>query len=802
MLHFGAGRKYPRKLIADYISSMSFSAPLTSSVIRSRGFGAPSYTRATTASIEDHESVVRYCLSGEARFKKSRRVRNLVSWDLSGAGWSKIAAGTGVIPVVTPGQTAPDGTATAYRVQLDRGAGTTSGDLSYLSASAPTAPGPVAGNVLRSTAWIRSNTGSPQLFNLRAGNKVTLLTATTEWRRLDSGTGSWTANYAQISATGNTTAQVVDLLVWHPQLEDVSDQANQNPSEEVSNGAPKLNELIQTQNFDSASWTKTRSSITANAVAAPNGTLTADKLVEDTTVTNSHLVSMAGIPLDASVRELFVFAKQAERSALFIQLYDGTTTYSGNFNLATGSVGTTSNATSSITPLSDGWYRCAIVTNTPTAAASGSVTYSIQNPLGTNIYTGDGTSGLYLWEGGLRRIDVAGDYFSVGNVYPFHGAMVDGVKYFDDTNGNSVNSNVVTEAAGTPLPTAGRGYLPEDSRFNLFLRSSEFDNASWIKTDTTVTANATTAPDGTATMDLLTQGAAGTASVSQVVTGTADVSYLCGWYFKYFDTQWVRLLVGNGANSVSVWADILNGVIGSVANAGTGTGAAVNIEPAANGAFRVWITGAVGSGATAITALCYATTGDGSATRANGGSYYLWGADFNNNTTTQRTHIPTAGSTVLQNSDTLTYPAVGNAGVSGTLYTECGPSPVVNLSFVNILDVSDGTSNNFYSLQNNLANARASLWSGGVAQGSPNAVAWTNGTSAKVAGRFGTNTIQFAKGGTLATEDTAVSLPVSVSVISIGTAYGGTGGRTNMPIQFVGISPLLFNNLQLTQATR
>jgi len=52
------------------------------------------------------------------------------------------------------------------------------------------------------------------------------------------------------------------------------------------------------------------------------------------------------------------------------------------------------------------------------------------------------------------RIDTTtpSEYVSSGVLSsPFHGANVDGVKYFTTTNGNSVASNVVTEGTGTPL---------------------------------------------------------------------------------------------------------------------------------------------------------------------------------------------------------------------------------------------------------------------------------------------------------------------------------------------------------------
>ena len=43
---------------------------------------------------------------------------------------------------------------------------------------------------------------------------------------------------------------------------------------------------------------------------------------------------------------------------------------------------------------------------------------------------------------------------------------------------------------------------------NLLTYSEQFDNAAWSKTNTTITANSTAAPDGTLTADTLTSGAA------------------------------------------------------------------------------------------------------------------------------------------------------------------------------------------------------------------------------------------------------------------------------------------------------
>lgn len=65
------------------------------------------------------------------------------------------------------------------------------------------------------------------------------------------------------------------------------------------------------------------------------------------------------------------------------------------------------------------------------------------------------------------------EYVSVGVLSsPYHGANVDGVKYFTYENGNTVSSNVVTEAQGVAIPESTLlGYLAEGNRINLLLQS-------------------------------------------------------------------------------------------------------------------------------------------------------------------------------------------------------------------------------------------------------------------------------------------------------------------------------------------
>lgn len=157
----------------------------------------------------------------------------------------------------------------------------------------------------------------------------------------------------------------------------------------------RTNVLLRSEEFDNASWTKTRSSITANATTSPAGTTTADKLVEDTTATNTHL-TVQNVTTTAAAWTVSVYAKAAERSWIRLILFDGSLSYAAFFNLAAGTVGTTTNSpTTSITSVGNSWYRC-VVTAT-TAAGAGNVAVRMATADNTDTYTGDGTSGVHLW---------------------------------------------------------------------------------------------------------------------------------------------------------------------------------------------------------------------------------------------------------------------------------------------------------------------------------------------------------------------------------------------------------------------
>lgn len=76
------------------------------------------------------------------------------------------------------------------------------------------------------------------------------------------------------------------------------------------------------------------------------------------------------------------------------------------------------------------------------------------------------------------------EYVSVGVLSaPFHGAGVDGIRFYEYENGNTVASNVVTEAQGAAISSSTlKGYLAEGARTNSVFQSRNFDT-TWADTN-------------------------------------------------------------------------------------------------------------------------------------------------------------------------------------------------------------------------------------------------------------------------------------------------------------------------------
>jgi hypothetical protein len=166
----------------------------------------------------------------------------------------------------------------------------------------------------------------------------------------------------------------------------------------------RTNLVLRSEEFDNASWTKLRSTISANAIAAPDGATTAEKLVEDSTASATHQTSQTITKAASAIAyTASIYVKAAERSQVFVGLSD----FGGNesyaiFNLSAKTAsspvngGTFTGGVATITELSNGWFRCTISATSSTSTAIAALV-RIADSSGNVVYTGDGTSGIYVW---------------------------------------------------------------------------------------------------------------------------------------------------------------------------------------------------------------------------------------------------------------------------------------------------------------------------------------------------------------------------------------------------------------------
>ncbi len=421
------------------------------------------------------------------------------------------------------------------------------------------------------------------------------------------------------------------------------------------------NQCPASQAFNDASWSASNVTVTANTDSAPDGTLTADTINFTSAGTSQLLHGGTGNVPVGRVYVASFYAKAGTKTGLFVRLF-GSLSGNGGANVTLTSV----------------YQRFSVQVDT--TAFTGVVDYGFDCQAAAGANAASQTTGTIIaW--GFQIEDVTGnsntnpsEYVSVGVLSaPYHGANVDGVKYFSTQNGNTVASNVVTEATGAAISSSVLlGYLAEGQRTNLCLQSQTF-NTTWVATnvgtDATISPDTTVAPDGTTTGDSLVEdGATNQHYCQQSITFTA-VAQTFSVYVKASTRTWCALQLNDGTNNFQAFFQLTgNGTVGTV----TGTGATATVSVVGSGGwYRCTLTctplaaagGLYIKGATADTVNSYAGSNGSTA-------IVLWGAQLEA-ASFASTYIPTTTASVTRNADVLTYPLAGNvAGLNGACYAE------------------------------------------------------------------------------------------------------------------------------------
>jgi hypothetical protein len=339
------------------------------------------------------------------------------------------------------------------------------------------------------------------------------------------------------------------------------------------------NLLTRSEEFDNASWTKGSGvSVTANTTIAPDGTLTAYTLIGASSIDWSlSVLKRQPAPVSSSTTyTLSLYVKSLGSTTFQTSIRD---------NNAGGQV------TVSHSINSDTWTRVEqTYTTTPTQTLVGIIFGGTDGDVaiwGAQIVKG---SSALTYQKTVDRLDIP---------------------RIDYTGG------------GCP------SILLEPLRTNIVLRSEEFNNASFEKNFSSVSANTTTAPDGTLTADTLTgDGTSGIHYLAQSVSATSGVAYTQSVFAKKGTNNFLQI-IGTTTNSIydaSSWAnfDLESGILGN-----TGTSATATITDFGNGWYRCTMTAtatATASGNGFLLCLITSATSGRAETNSLTTSVYIWGA--------------------------------------------------------------------------------------------------------------------------------------------------------------------------------
>jgi hypothetical protein len=197
----------------------------------------------------------------------------------------------------------------------------------------------------------------------------------------------------------------------------------------------------------------------------------------------------------------------------------------------------------------------------------------------------------------------------------------------------TVNNLALVEIAGNHATQATSAARPTlSARVNLLTKTEEFNDAAWQKTAITITANDTTAPDGTTTADKFVESNTSTSGTILATSATiALTNQRIVVSVKPSNTTWHIVGVFNNATSeyVLVWFNISTGVVGTSSTVGTAfslVALSPSITAQANGFYQLGFT--VSTTVTQAKIFSCSATADGGLTRVTSGTYWTWGADL------------------------------------------------------------------------------------------------------------------------------------------------------------------------------
>jgi hypothetical protein len=157
----------------------------------------------------------------------------------------------------------------------------------------------------------------------------------------------------------------------------------------------RTNLALRSEDLGDATWGKTQVTVNTNVSLSPDGLATADKVVENT-ANNIHRVFRAASAIAGTIYSVSVYAKSDGRRYLYLNA--GAFGSNSTFDLQDGVVTATQNGSAQIFNIGNGWYRCVTIGTAPTTqSTSFYLQLNTTTAASDSVYTGDGSSGIFLW---------------------------------------------------------------------------------------------------------------------------------------------------------------------------------------------------------------------------------------------------------------------------------------------------------------------------------------------------------------------------------------------------------------------
>jgi hypothetical protein len=397
------------------------------------------------------------------------------------------------------------------------------------------------------------------------------------------------------------------------------------------------NTCLQSQTFDNATWTKNLGTVSANSIAAPDGTTTADAFIPNAGISDAYVT--ATIALTSGVTNtLSVYAKNGTLGNNWLQvLMLGGSSGVAWFNLATGVKGTSTGTTDyTITSVGNGWYRLTLTFTATTASSTLYCAPRVSDNDGGAV-AGDGVKpAYYLWGAQLNRGSVPTAYLPT-----------------------TTAARVGLPLDYDPVTHAAKGLLCEPQATNLHVQSNDISALVW--NGGTTTLNNQTGPDGALTADTFTEDTATSTHGGYGSNSTvANADYTFSRFIKMGTRRYAMISMTDGVNGVYAVFDLQSGAVGSSAAMGAGTLNSASIQACPNGWYRCILSGK-NMGGTVYYMAAGANAGSYAPADANGRQSYLgtgatlfWGHGQIEAGLVATSVIPTLGATVTRAGDQYT----------------------------------------------------------------------------------------------------------------------------------------------------